>query len=310
MLPDRREELFVLQRQQHRSRQTVSAKAVIRFALSFGLALAMVIGASGVRPDHAAAAEPQDEQLFVQMINELRASKGLPALVVHPELTTEARSWTNQMAAKDQLAHSPDMASGVTAPWSVLGENVGMHGVHDLKQLFQAFVNSPAHYQNLIDSRFNYIGVGVVNTSEGKLWTTHRFMAAPPAETAPPTTKAPTTTIAPTTTTAVEKTTLPPTTTPATPKTAVPTTTKPVPTTTKTTTPKTVPAPQPDPTQSPTTAPPTDPSPADEQAEEDSNDQSGSDVDVTIVDDPTAGPSEPDVPTVEQVLVELAAAGI
>lgn len=280
----------MLQRQQHRLRRKASARALARFVLSLGLAFSLVVVAVGGGAERAAASA-SDEQLFVQLINDLRSAKGLEPLASHPELTAEARSWTNHMAATDRLAHSPDMSSGISAQWSVLGENVGMHGVNDVSELFQAFVNSPAHYQNLVDARFNYIGVGVASTGEGKLWTTHRFMAAPAPT--PPTTQAPPpTTIAPAPTTTVPPTTAPPTTAAPIPTTAPPTTVTPE------TTPATEPAigpttPSTPPASTPATAPQPEPIP-----------------DPTVVDDPTAGPSEPDVPTVEQVLVELAEAGI
>lgn len=260
----------------------------------------LVAVGTGVGADRAAASS-QDEQLFVQMVNELRTAKGLAPLATHPELTAGARSWTGHMAGSDRLAHSPDMSSGVSAKWSVLGENVGMHGAHDVGQLFQAFVDSPAHYENLVDARFNYIGVGVVITSEGKLWTTHRFMAAPAAT--PPTTQAPPppTTVAPTTTAPA----------PTTPPSTVPTTAAPAPTTPSTAPPTTTsPAPTTAPSSNPPSEPTAEPTSVAPQAPTTSAPQTDPIPDPTIVDDPTAGPSEPDVPTVEQVLVELAEAGI
>jgi uncharacterized protein YkwD len=40
-----------------------------------------------------------------------------------------------------------------------------------------AFVNSPAHLRNIVDPSFNYIGVGVSYDAEGRMYTTHDFMA-------------------------------------------------------------------------------------------------------------------------------------
>ena len=40
-----------------------------------------------------------------------------------------------------------------------------------------AFVNSPAHYQNIVDPSYNYIGVGVSYDANGRMFTTHDFMA-------------------------------------------------------------------------------------------------------------------------------------
>lgn len=155
----------------------------------------------------------EHEQQFIQLINQTRAAAGVPPLTVHPELTIEARAWAQSMAASGTLAHAGDISKGITAPWTVLGENVGVHGVEDVPALHDAFVASPGHHQNLVDARFRHVGVGVVVTEEGKLWTTHRFMATAEPSTGPTTTTAPPTTVAPTTT-AAAPTTVPPTTTP------------------------------------------------------------------------------------------------
>ena len=165
-----------------RPRHTTLATVLAGFLLVVGLLLAAP----------ADAGTAADEQLFVQLINQTRAGAGLAPLTVHPELTQQARSWSSSMSGTDQLAHAPDISRGISAPWTVLGENVGVHGVHDVNQLYAAFVASPGHYANIIDPRYTYVGVGVVVTPEGKLWTTHRFMGtAEPAPTTSPATTAP-----------------------------------------------------------------------------------------------------------------------
>ena len=137
---------------------------------------------------------------FVARINQLRTSRGLGALSVDPELTAQARQWAATMAGAGHIYHSSDLSLGITANWQKLGENVGVGG--DVGSLFQAFVNSPTHYANLVDPSFTRVGVGVVLAGD-RLYTTHRFMALaptppppPPAPTVPPTTAAPTTTTA------------------------------------------------------------------------------------------------------------------
>lgn len=159
--------------------------------LLMGALLALPAAPSG-------AAAPDDEATFVALINNLRTSHGLNPLTVSSELTTQARRWTDTMATDDQLKHAGNLSSGISTQWDLLGENVGVHTVHDINGLFQAFVASPQHLQNLLDPRFEYVGVGVTVTPSGKVWTTHRFMSVPsapaPAPTTPP---APTTTAAP-----------------------------------------------------------------------------------------------------------------
>lgn len=166
----------------------------------------------------SAATDPGSAEAdFVARINQLRASRGLSTLSVDGELTSAARQWASTMAAKGEIFHASDLSGGVSANWTKLGENVGVGG--DVASLFQAFVDSPSHFENLVDPSYSRVGVGVV-VSGDRIFTTHRFMAVGP--TAPPPTSPPTTTTPPTT---APPTTTPPTT--AAPSTTAPTTTAP-----------------------------------------------------------------------------------
>jgi hypothetical protein len=124
------------------------------------------------------------EAAFVAKINALRASKGLGQLAVYGELTTIARNWSQQMANAGEISHNPNFPNQVTANWRKLGENVGRGGAVDV--LFTAFVNSPHHYENLVDPAFNYVGVGVVIKSDGTIFTSHQFMQLGSAAAAAP----------------------------------------------------------------------------------------------------------------------------
>lgn len=128
----------------------------------------------------AAANEVTDEAQYIALINEIRAEAGLEPLLEHPELTDQARVWAIQLRSNDQLSHAGDLSVGVTGNWTKLGENVGVGPSDQLPAIFDAFVASPAHYANLMDPDFRFIGVGVVYDDEGRMWTAHRFMAVAP----------------------------------------------------------------------------------------------------------------------------------
>ena len=157
-----------------------------RVAVTLAWLVGLLFAGLSLAAEPAAATPTDDELLFRQLINQLRSDRGLDHLSTDLELTIEARAWTTVMATNDQLAHSPDITSGVTSPWTVLGENVGRHGIHDIQQLFDAFVASPTHLENLVDPRYQYIGIAVVHQPDGTIWTTHRFMAIEPVSAAPP----------------------------------------------------------------------------------------------------------------------------
>ena len=123
-----------------------------------------------------------EEQGFVDKINQLRASLGLPTLAVDPELAAQARVWSQTMKDAGNIFHSKALDAGISADWEKLGENVGVGDTVDV--LFDAFVNSPKHYENLVDPSFRFIGVGVV-WDGGRMFTAHRFMALMPPAPAP-----------------------------------------------------------------------------------------------------------------------------
>jgi len=123
--------------------------------LVFGLILAFGVS---LFPAGAHADTVSDEASFVAKINDLRASKGLPALQVNANLVSKARGWAAGMAAAGRIWHST-LSDGITADWQKLGENVGMGGSVD--GLHNAFVASPHHYENLVDPDFSYVGIGI-----------------------------------------------------------------------------------------------------------------------------------------------------
>ncbi|MEY2404466.1 MAG: hypothetical protein QOD38_2017 [Acidimicrobiaceae bacterium] len=159
-LPNRRE----LQMRSMRNLLGVVLSAVVIAAL-FVLAT----------PAPASAADSGAEAAFVARINGIRQAQGLGPLAVYGELKGVARNWTDQMVANGGISHNPSLAGDVSANWSKLGENVGVGGTVD--SLMTAFVNSPAHYKNIVDPAYNYIGVGVSFGDDGRMYTTHDFMS-------------------------------------------------------------------------------------------------------------------------------------
>ena len=132
-------------------------------------------GANTERPGNPTTAEAE----FVQLLNQARAGRGLPALQVHPNLTRDARAWSGVMAQRNQLVHTTTLAADTAASipsWSRAGENIGRGW--NVRQLHDAFVASPTHWANIVGD-FNYIGVGVVYTDQ-RTWVTFRFAKAAP----------------------------------------------------------------------------------------------------------------------------------
>ena len=140
------------------------------------LALLLVVGALPLMAGTAAAGPAEDEGAFVALLNDLRALRGAPALTVDVRLTDVARAWSGRMAGAGAISHNPSLAAQAPAGWQRLGENVGVGG--SVLGLHNAFVASPGHLANMVDGRFNAVGVGVVVTGT-TIWVTVVFMQAP-----------------------------------------------------------------------------------------------------------------------------------
>jgi uncharacterized protein YkwD len=120
-------------------------------------------------------------------INNFRASKGLRKLTRLSCYDTLAFAWAKKMATQGYISHNPNLGSQVGtsyctnyANWTKLGENVGKTTSSNLVNLKQAFLDSPAHYANIVDPAWNYIGVGGYNNNTTELsrgiYVTQNFM--------------------------------------------------------------------------------------------------------------------------------------
>lgn len=111
---------------------------------------------------------------LVALTNESRSQNGLGTLSTNSALATAAYNKAKDMFEDNYFAHtSPD---GKT-PWdfikeagytySYAGENLAI-GYADADELFDAWMNSPTHRENILNSNFREIGIAVLSgTFEG-----------------------------------------------------------------------------------------------------------------------------------------------
>ena len=200
---------------------------VAGLAAVWSVASPLSAGCAAATPADQLGLASSESNQFVAAINQLRESKGLGDLTVDGNLGSIATNWAITMAGQDDIFHRSNLADGVSIDWTRLGENVGVGPT--VNDLMNAFIASPHHYENLVDPRFNRIGVGTVRTPDGLLYTAHEFAAVAGGSTVKPASNpapAPVVTSAPRPTT--PRVTRPHVTAP-------PTTAAPVPTTTPTT---------------------------------------------------------------------------
>jgi hypothetical protein len=177
----------------------------------------LLVGGSWI----AGAAVPEAEGDFIGRIAQERSARGLGSLAYKADLVEVARRQAQRMADRGEPYHNPNLGSEVQG-WQVVAENVGVG--YDVPGLHKAFMDSPKHRDNILHPEVTEIGVGVVKTSDGRIWVVELFRlpqsasaaAAPapapapapkpaprpapvpaPAPQVAPTTVAPTTTTAP-----------------------------------------------------------------------------------------------------------------
>ena len=117
-----------------------------------------------------------DEQEVFNLINQQRANNGLAALKVDNEVQRVARIKAQDMVSNNYFSHtsptygSPfDMLKSFKISYKTAGENIA--GNNNNSSAVTAWMNSPGHKANILNSSFNYTGVGVVNGSKyGKIY--------------------------------------------------------------------------------------------------------------------------------------------
>jgi uncharacterized protein YkwD len=134
-----------------------------------------------ILPSAAATAETKgscwevkpDEKGFAASTNKVRSRVGKARLRLDPQLSRAARLHTREMVKRDLLYHTPgDKLTRRVTNWSTLGENVGWG--QSVDSLQEAFLNSPGHRDNILESDYKYFGVGTIER-DGVLWVTVIF---------------------------------------------------------------------------------------------------------------------------------------
>ena len=121
--------------------------------------------------------EQRAERDLFNLVNRDRTRAGLPALAWDDRLGGLALEWSHQMAATRNFSHrNLGAALGELPGFTRLAENIlvgqcGMTGA----EMHQAWMNSSGHRANIMSGSYNAIGIGVVCSSDGRVWATEDF---------------------------------------------------------------------------------------------------------------------------------------
>ena len=117
-----------------------------------------------------------DELEVFNLINEQRTKNGLSALKIDSEVQNVARIKAQDMVNNNYFSHtsptygSPfDMLNSFKVSYKTAGENIA--GNSSNSAAVTAWMNSSGHKANILNSSFNYTGIGVVKGSKyGKIY--------------------------------------------------------------------------------------------------------------------------------------------
>jgi uncharacterized protein YkwD len=119
-------------------------------------------------------------QATLCLLNDERATRGLPPVAEAPGLTRPSAAYSARMVAENFFAHvAPDGATLVDrlagagyierdGDWTV-GENIawGQGDLATARNIVIAWMNSPGHRANILTGEYNEIGIGIVPGTPG-----------------------------------------------------------------------------------------------------------------------------------------------
>jgi len=117
-----------------------------------------------------------DEKEVFDLINKQRTANGLPSLKVDSEVQRVAKIKAQDMVNSGYFSHnsptygSPfEMLQSFKVSYKTAGENIA--GNSSNSGAVNAWMNSSGHKANILNSNFNYTGIGVLSSSKyGKIY--------------------------------------------------------------------------------------------------------------------------------------------
>lgn len=139
----------------------------IKSALVALIGAALLTPVLAQSPALAAVALDSEEAAFCTLINNYRATKGLPALMVSESLTNASEWHSTDMANKNYFSHTDSLGRDPFARMTALGygystyrgENIAA-GNATAAATFDQWKNSSGHNANMLNANYKVIGIG------------------------------------------------------------------------------------------------------------------------------------------------------
>ena len=122
-----------------------------------------------------------DEKYLFARHNNVRRAHNLRAFCVHPDLQKAARAHTRDMIRRDYFSHGTKGTNESACErvrrygyrYRYCGENIGAYP--NPKAMFDAWMRSPGHRNNILNGRFREIGIGAGHVNARKMKFTVDF---------------------------------------------------------------------------------------------------------------------------------------
>jgi uncharacterized protein YkwD len=121
------------------------------------------------------------EKKILDLTNQARTKAELPPLKPNAKLFQAARDHSANMARQGKMEHVLDgknPAQRVDATgynWNRIGENIAFGQNTRTEAVFQGWMESPLHRENILNRHFEEIGIGAVSHAKGEMYYTQVF---------------------------------------------------------------------------------------------------------------------------------------
>lgn len=111
------------------------------------------------------SATPTVAAELLALVNRDRISAGCAVVTLNASLVQQSQAWSEKQAADGNMSHSP----GPTG-FDSWGENVAF-GYETATAVHEAWMNSPAHRDNILNCSFTVMGAGAADSNSVRYWT-------------------------------------------------------------------------------------------------------------------------------------------
>lgn len=150
------------------------------------LVLALIMIPTGFRPSRADEARDEfkptaEEQKILELTNKAREKEGLTPLKLGPTLSRIARAHSANMARQEKMDHVLDEKTPANRAeaggyrFRALGENVAYSSKLLVDTIFDGWMKSEHHRENILNPKFTEIGIGLASNAKGEVYYTQVF---------------------------------------------------------------------------------------------------------------------------------------